>query len=108
MSGVGSAGDHGNDVPRPGRSAARLAANRARNHFPAMSQRPLRDEILQLPPAERLRLVEEIWESLAQSPDVVPVPDWHRELLDDRLADPAEQATRTWEQVQENARRRQR
>jgi putative addiction module component (TIGR02574 family) len=108
MSGVGSAGDYGNDVPRPRRSAARLAANRARGHFAVMSQRPLRDEILQLPPAERLRLVEEIWESLAQSPDVVPVPDWHRELLDDRLADPAEQGTRTWEQVQENARRRQR
>ena len=70
-----------------------------------MSQRALRDEILQLPPAERLQLVEEIWESLAQSQDAVLVPDWHRELLDDRLADPAEQATRTWDQVQENARR---
>jgi putative addiction module component (TIGR02574 family) len=71
-----------------------------------MSQRVLRDEILQLPAAERLQLVEEIWESLSRSPEAVPVPDWHRTLLDDRLADPAEQATRTWEQVQENARRR--
>lgn len=73
-----------------------------------MSQRALRTEILRLPPAERLELLEEIWESLAQSPDAVPVPDWHRELLDERLADPAERGTRTWEEVQENARRRRR
>jgi len=86
----------------------RLASKRAGNHFPIMSQRALREEILQLPPAERLQLVEEIWESLSRSPDAVPMPDWHREVLDDRLADPAEQATRTWEQVQENARRRRR
>ncbi len=86
----------------------RLASKRTGNHFPIMSQRALREEILQLPPAERLQLVEEIWESLSRSPDAVPMPDWHREVLDDRLADPAEQATRTWEQVQENARRRRR
>lgn len=73
-----------------------------------MSQRALRTEILRLPPAERLQLLEEIWESLAQSPDAVSVPDWHRELLDERLADPAERGTRTWEEVQENARRRRR
>lgn len=73
-----------------------------------MSNRPLRDEVLHLPPAERLQLVEEIWASLAQSPEEVPVPEWHRDLLDERLADPAEQPTRTWEQVQENARRRKR
>jgi putative addiction module component (TIGR02574 family) len=73
-----------------------------------MSQRALRTEILRLPPAERLELLEEIWESLAQSPDTVPIPDWHRELLDERLADPAERGTRTWEEVQENARRRRR
>ncbi|HEY7395684.1 MAG TPA: addiction module protein [Gemmatimonadaceae bacterium] len=73
-----------------------------------MSERALRDEVLQLPPAERLQLAEDIWASLTQSPELVPVPDWHRELLDDRLADPTEQATLTWEQVQENARRRRR
>jgi putative addiction module component (TIGR02574 family) len=50
----------------------------------------LLDEILHLPPAERLRLV---WDSLATSTADVPVPDWHRAELDERLADPAEQAT---------------
>lgn len=73
-----------------------------------MTQRALRDEVLQLPPAERLQLVEDIWESLARSPNAVPVPEWHRDVLDDRLADASEQPTHTWEQVQENARRHQR
>ena len=70
-----------------------------------MTARPILDEILRLPPDQRLRLVEDIWDSLAASPDDVPVPDWHRELLDDRLADPGERASRTWEEVQANARR---
>ena len=50
-------------------------------------------EILELPPAERLRLVEDIWDSLTASVADLPVPDWHREELDARLADPSEQAT---------------
>ena len=53
----------------------------------------LLDEILHLPPAERLRLVEDVWDSLAASTTDVPVPEWHRAELDERLADPAEQAT---------------
>jgi len=51
---------------------------------------PILAEILRLPPAERIQLIEDAWESLAQNPEHVPVPDWHRELLDDRLADPTE------------------
>ena len=58
-----------------------------------MSRPALLAEILDLPTAERLRLVEDIWDSLATSMDQLPVPDWHREELDHRLADPAEQAT---------------
>lgn len=72
-----------------------------------MSARPILDEILRLPPDQRLRLMEDIWESLATSPAEVPVPDWHRELLDERLADPGEAATRTWDEVRANARRSQ-
>ena len=58
-----------------------------------MTRPALLDEILHLPPAERLRLVEDIWDSLATSSADVPVPGWHREELDRRLDDPAEQAT---------------
>lgn len=58
-----------------------------------MTRPALLDEILHLPALERLRLVEDIWDSLTASIADVPVPDWHREVLDRRLADPAEQAT---------------
>jgi putative addiction module component (TIGR02574 family) len=54
-----------------------------------MTPKALRQEILQLPPAERLELVEEIWDSLAATPAAVPVPDWHRAELDRRLEQPA-------------------
>ena len=58
-----------------------------------MTRPALLDEILHLPAAERLRLVEDIWDSLTASTTDVPVPDWHREELDRRLADSTEQAT---------------
>ena len=58
-----------------------------------MSRSALLSEILDLPAAERLRLVEDIWDSLTTSVSELPVPDWHREELDDRLADSSEQAT---------------
>ena len=70
-----------------------------------MSARPILEEILRLPPDQRLRLVEDIWESLAASPADVPVPEWHRAVLDERLADPGEAAGRSWDEVQANARR---
>jgi putative addiction module component (TIGR02574 family) len=65
-----------------------------------MTSSALLDEILRLPPDQRLKLVEYIWDSLAASQTNVRVPDWHREELDRRLADPTEQATLTWTDVQ--------
>jgi putative addiction module component (TIGR02574 family) len=35
--------------------------------------------------SERLRLIEELWASLAEKPDALGVPQWHREELDARL-----------------------
>ena len=43
-------------------------------------------EILKLPPEERLRLVELIWESLAATPSAVPLGDAHRAAIDEELA----------------------
>jgi putative addiction module component (TIGR02574 family) len=70
-----------------------------------MASHPILEEVLRLPPDERIQLIEDAWESLAASPETVPVPGWHRELLDDRLADPTEIGTRTWDEVKTNARR---
>ena len=35
---------------------------------------------------ERLQTMELLWTSLARTPDTVPSPDWHREVLAARLA----------------------
>ena len=35
---------------------------------------------------ERLQTMELLWTSLARTPDAVPSPDWHREVLAARRA----------------------
>jgi putative addiction module component (TIGR02574 family) len=42
--------------------------------------------LLELPPSERLQLVEAIWDSLVDVPDAVPIDDELRDELDRRLA----------------------
>ena len=64
-----------------------------------MTTKALRDEILRLPADERLRLLEDIWDSLAVTPEDVPVPDWHKEELDRRLDNPAPGPGLTWDEV---------
>ncbi len=43
-----------------------------------MTPKALLDEILELPADQRLQLLEEVWDSLAASPDEVGVPLWIR------------------------------
>ena len=43
------------------------------------------DEIRQLSVPERILLVQEVWDSIAASPDTMPVSDEQREELDRRL-----------------------
>ena len=64
-----------------------------------MTPKTLRDTILQLPPADRLQLLEDIWDSLTVAPDSVPMPDWHKGELDQRLDHPAPGPGLTWEEV---------
>ncbi|HET8798690.1 MAG TPA: addiction module protein [Thermoanaerobaculia bacterium] len=44
-----------------------------------------KEEIFELSPEERLHLIASLWGSL--SPHDVLVPDWHREVLEERLGD---------------------
>ena len=59
------------------------------------------DEILELPVPDRLRVVDEIWESIVAAPDALQVPQSHRDELDRRLKlhqeDP--EAATPWETV---------
>jgi putative addiction module component (TIGR02574 family) len=42
-------------------------------------------EIMQMTVAERMELMEKIWESLRLDEEELPIPDWHREILSERL-----------------------
>jgi len=44
-------------------------------------------EILALPVAERVRLVEAIWESISAVPEALPLTEWQKQELDRRLAE---------------------
>lgn len=54
-------------------------------------------EILALPVAERIRLVEAIWDSVAANQEALPLAEWQKDELDRRLteleADPQSGAT---------------
>lgn len=51
--------------------------------------------------AERIVLVEEIWDSIAAEQEALEIPTWHKEELDRRLAarDASPNAGSTWEEV---------
>ncbi len=61
-----------------------------------------------LTPAQRILLVEDLWDSLARDPSQVPVTDEQRAELDCRLAaceaDPT--AGSTWDEVKQRLRSR--
>ena len=48
---------------------------------------PAMEHLSQLPLAERLQLVQDLWDSIGQSKEALPVQDWHRELVRARLAE---------------------
>ena len=64
-----------------------------------MTPKALLEEILRLPPNERLKLVEDIWDSIAADRSQVPVPEWHKAELDRRLAE-SDPELLSWEEVQ--------
>ncbi len=41
-------------------------------------------EIRELPFREKLALLETVWSEVSAEPDKIEVPQWHRELLDER------------------------
>lgn len=53
---------------------------------------------------EQIEYVQALWDRIAAKEDRVPVPDWHREILDERLADLESNpnAGRSWEEVRSN------
>jgi putative addiction module component (TIGR02574 family) len=62
--------------------------------------------VFDLSPAEKLQLVEDLWDDLASTPDSVPVHDWQKQELSRRKANlmknPASGVA--WEEVQRRVR----
>ena len=48
---------------------------------------PAMNQLAQLPVSERLELVQDLWDSIVDSREQLPIQDWHRELVKARLAD---------------------
>ena len=55
---------------------------------------------------EQIAYVQSLWDRIAATPEQVPVPEWHREILDERLKDDEANpdAGATWDVVRERLR----
>jgi putative addiction module component (TIGR02574 family) len=58
-------------------------------------------EIEQLTVPQRLDLMSRLWDSIPDTPEEMPFPDWHRQELERRLerADSEPETAVPWEQV---------
>jgi putative addiction module component (TIGR02574 family) len=57
---------------------------------------------------EKIDYVQSLWDRIAASPETIPLPDWHHEILDERLKDldANPEAGAGWEVVQERLRKK--
>ena len=57
---------------------------------------------------EKIDYLQSLWGRIAATPGTVPVPDWHREILDQRLKDleANPESGDSWDVVQERLRRK--
>ncbi len=64
--------------------------------------------IFDLSPAEKLQLVEDLWDDLAASPESVPVHEWQKQELARRKARLAQApaSALTWEEIKRRVRSR--
>lgn len=53
---------------------------------------------------EKLEYVQALWERISERPEDVPVPDWHREVVAQRLAAQrrGDAISRPWSEVRED------
>ena len=63
-------------------------------------------ELLKLPSDERLALIEKLWDSLAPTPEAIPVPEAHLRELERRLDRPAPGPTLSPDQLTKRLRNR--
>ena len=76
---------------------------RFRAEITSMTKQALLSEILRLPLEERIELLGEAWDAIAASPEDVPIPEWHVQELESRLAEPNAEYV-SWDEVRERLR----
>ncbi len=64
--------------------------------------------VFDLSPAEKLQLVEDLWDDLAATPEAVPVHDWQKDELERRKANLTKNPTAglSWAEVKHRIRSR--
>lgn len=69
-----------------------------------MRTEKLKSEIRKLDVTEKLLLVEEVWDEIASSNEVLPLPEWQKKELEKRLNeyDRGEVEVAEWHQVHED------
>ena len=66
-----------------------------------------RPQIATLPLAEKIELMESLWDSICHDPAVTAaIPEWHQDVLADRLArlDSGEEPVSTWDEAKKRIR----
>ncbi|MEO6196243.1 MAG: addiction module protein [Thermoanaerobaculia bacterium] len=63
-----------------------------------MTRAEIQLKVMALPEEERLEIAEAIWSSL-DNPNALPLPQWQKDLLDERLASLGTEKGRDWEDV---------
>jgi len=60
----------------------------------------------ELPVAEKIEYIQALWERIAAHPEDVPAPQWHRELLAERISAhrAGDGGARPWSEVREEIR----
>ena len=60
----------------------------------------------ELSPDAQIDYVQSLWDRIAARPDQIPVPDWHREVIRQRVADQEANPAKgqPWENVRKEAR----
>ena len=57
---------------------------------------------------EKIDYLQSLWDRIAATPETIPIPNWHREIVDERRkdfeADPA--AGDSWDVIQERLRKK--
>lgn len=67
-----------------------------------MTKTEVRSQALQLSEPERLALADELWASVEDPNaycDTISLPEWQRDLLDERLEETKDDPGKPWEQV---------